>query len=77
MGQMSSVPGVQCVEGSLGFKGGVRTSVDSRGQTGEPYSRRPGTYIHDGNNSGPMGRMPVRGTEYERTSYGTDKDNST
>ena len=63
--------------GQSGVRGGVRTSVDSRGQTGEPYSRRPGTYIHDGNNSGPMGRMPVRGTGYERISYGTGKDNST
>ena len=47
----------QCSEGSVcrgqsGVRGEVRTSVDSRGQTGEPYSRRPGTYIHDGNNSG-------------------------
>ena len=63
--------------GQSGVRGGVRTSVDSRGQTGGPYSRRPGTYIHDGNNSGPMRRMPVRETEWERTSYGTSKDNST
>ena len=63
--------------GQSGVQGGVRTSVDTRGQTGEPYCRRPGTYIHDGNNSGPMGRMPVRRTKYERTSYSTGKDNST
>ena len=64
-------------QGQSGVRGGVRTSVDSRGQTGEPYSRHPGIYIHDGNNSGLMSRVPVHRTKYGRTSYGTSRDNST
>ena len=80
--QRTNGAGEQCSRGSVGQRqsgvpGGVRTSVDSRGQTGEPYSRCPGIYIHDGNNSGLMSWMPVCGTKYERTSYGTSRDNST
>ena len=36
----------------------------------------PRYIIHDGNNSGLMRWMLVHGTKYERTSYGTSKDNS-